>query len=226
MLYPYRKSEQIERYIGQFIRVFSGFQIPTSSTNATLKRIPIVYSTMDRVTASLLNNRETFTNKKLPIMSVNMTNISNDPRRKLPNTHVDEISVGDLFYDRLTGIPFILEMEVNIYADSTTQLLEIFENIVLLFHPRVAIQIDSHLTSNEYITEITLDSINPEIQYPLGQSERVVMMALSFNLPIVMRFPVGEKSEMIKTIKQRIMLDSAQTIPTIETLISESESTP
>ena len=203
------------------MRVFAGFQIPTDSSETEFKRVPVVYGNMDRVVASLLNKRETFTNKKLPIMAVNMSSLTKDERRKMPNTHIDEVLNDAKFHERLTGIPFLMEMELAIYADSTVQLFEIVEQILMLFHPRVAIQIDSQFVNNEYLTEITLDGIQPDIQYPMGQSKQIVMMNLNFSMPIVIRYPIGENTNFIETIKRNVFTESESNVPTISDLIME-----
>jgi hypothetical protein len=221
MLYPYRKSKQIERYIGQFIRVFKGFQVPKDNTETTLKTVPVVYGNMDRVVAALLKKNESFTNERVPIMAVNMTALTPDPTRKLPNTHVDELVIDDKFYSRLVGIPFQMQMELSIYADSQTQLMEILEQILLIFHPRVALQIDSSILNGDYITEITLAGIQPEIQYPMGQNKQVVLMTLSFDVPVTLRYPVGENDKFIQDIRMRIFNKTEEAIPTPEQLISE-----
>lgn len=205
MLYPYRKSKQIEKYIGQFIRVFKGFQVPLATDPSIVKPIPVVYGSMDRVVASMLKKNETFTNQRVPIMAVNFSGLATDPRRKMPNTHVDEVVVGEKFYNRLTGVPFLMELELSIYADSNTQLLEILEQILLVFHPRITLNIDSSILSNEYISEITLESISPDIQYPLGQNKQVVMMNLNFSVPVMLRYPTEERDEFIERVRKKML---------------------
>ncbi len=223
MLYPYRKSKQIEKYIGQFMRVFAGFQVPQSGvSDDVLIRVPVVYGTMDRVVAALLNNNsEPFTNRKVPIMAVNMTRITPDPTRKLPSTHVDEVVIDDKFYNRLVGVPFLLELELGIYADSQTQLLELVEQILLIFHPRIALQIDSNIMSNEFISEITLESVQPDIQYPLGQNKQVVLLNMSFSMPVTLRYPTEERADFIRQIRTRIFEKSEDTIDDISVLVKE-----
>ena len=221
MLYPYRESKQIERYIGQFIRVFKGFQVKKNNTTDDLKAVPVVYGNMDRVVAALLKKNETFTNQRVPILAVNMASLSPDPTRKLPNTHVDELVINDKFYTRLTGIPFIMQMELSIYADSQVQLLEILEQVLLIFHPRVALQVDSRLVNGDYISEIELDCIQPDIQYPMGQSKQVVMMTINFNIPVTLRYPTGENDKFIEDIRLRIFNKTEESIPTPEQLIEE-----
>lgn len=222
MIYPYRKSKQFERYIGQFIRVFKGFQVLKTINSEDLKVVPVVYGNMDRVVAAMLNKNESFTNQRVPIMAINMTSISPDPTRKLPSTHVDELVIDSKLYNRLTGIPFLMQLDLSIYASSQTQMMEILEQILLIFHPRVALQIDSNLLNSDYITEITLDSIQSEIQYPLGQTKEVVMITLTFNMPVTLRYPVGESDKFINDIKTRVLNTSNDAIPDVAQLIDEN----
>lgn len=219
-LYPYRESKQFERYIGQFLRVFSGFQVPTGRTisgETETKRVPVVYGAMDRITASILNNRETFTNHKLPLLAAVMTGIEIDTENKAPTRHVDYVGTRGLspngnVIERIMGLPLIMNMDVSIYASSSTEMFLILEQILLIFNPRVAIQIDSSAENPDYITDISLESISPEIQYPMGGDRRTIMLTLSFSVPIRLSYPRGKDNNYIDTIKQNIMSASSESV--------------
>lgn len=216
-LYPYRESKQFERYIGQFMRVFSGFQVPTGrNSGQDIKRIPVVYGAMDRVVASILNNRETFTNHKLPIIACVMTGLTIDENNKAPNKHRDYIGsrgYGDgTVTERIMGLPLIMNMDVSIYASSSTEMFLILEQILLIFNPRVTIQIDSSANNADYLTDIILEGIQPEIDYPMGGNNRTVMLTLNFSIPVRLSYPRGKNSNYIDTVKQNILNTSSESI--------------
>lgn len=225
-LYPYRESKQLKTYIGQFMRVFSGFQMPTSlkkdGTPESLKRIPVVYGTMDRITASVMSkNQDHFTNFRIPIIAVNMEGIELDNVNKMPRTHIDTVASPDRTggYERLMGIPMIMNMTVDILASSNEELFGILEQILLIFNYRVTIQIDNKAVNANYLTEITLASVDNQIQYPLGGDKRVCSMGLRFTVPVKLRYPSSENIKIIDTIRENIYTESSDTIPDIEEVV-------
>lgn len=216
MSYPYRYAAQIERYIGQFMRVFSGFQTQDGverDGTRNLKRVPVVYGNMSRIVASVLQKRNVFQSNRIPMMAVNMTGIELDNERKAPHHHMDAItarnSVGDVkAIHRMVGPAFNLQMELSIYASSNTELFSILEQILLIFNPRITIQTDNEIMNSDYITEITLESIQNEIQYPMGTNQDVIMQSLNFRVPVRLRYPYDPNGPYINEIIAKIFHES------------------
>lgn len=219
-LYPYRSGEQFKRVISQFMRVFSGFQVPDGKGG--LKRIPVVYGAMDRITATILQQRDHLTNNRVPMFAVNLTGMSIDVNNKRSPKHIDSIANTKVGVDerksitRLIGPPYLLNFELNIIASSNTELYDILEQVLLIFNPRVSILLDAVAANSDFITEIILDSLNSEIQYPMGGEQRIVQMGLNFTVPIRLRYPYLEKDNIIKSIKLNLM-DENLDDPLIET---------
>lgn len=217
-LYPYRYGKQFERYLSQFGRVFSGFQVQDgvargSSYDPYTRRVKLVYGSMSRIVATILNKRESFTNGTLPMMAFNLTGIERDIENKKNSRHVDHVSfrntVGDIqAYERLMGPAFIMNIEVAIYASSTTELFSLIEQILLIFNPRVTIQTDTSVFNPDYLTEIELESIDNEINYPLGQEARVVQQSMNFRVPVRLSYPTNTDASFIEDIRARIFAES------------------
>lgn len=225
-VYEYRKGEQLERHIGQFMRVFSGFQVRDGvirdGTTLT-KKVPVVYGNMSRIVASILSKRDFLANAELPIMAANMTGLSPDADNKRTHHHVDERTVakpdGSLgVLERLTGPAFIMNMELSVYTSSTSELFDIIEQIVLVFNPRVSIQTSTDLYDADYITEISLVGFQPEVMYPMGTDKPVVMMTLQFELPVRFKYPKGFGDKIINQIISNVKAEDSDlpstTIPT------------
>jgi len=222
-LYEYRKGEQIERYIAQFMRVFSGFQVRdgVERDGAYLtKRVPVVYGNMSRIVASIINKRDHMTNQTVPIMAANMVGLTPDPNNKKSPHHRDTRSMhvtNNQLYDvvdRLSGPAFIMNMELSVYASSTTELFDIVEQILLIFNPRVTIQTSSQMLNSSYITDIALTGIQPEIQYPMGMESPIAMMALVFEVPIRLNYPQGTNDKIILNITENVKTTDNQHIET------------
>lgn len=222
-IYEYRRGDQLERHIGQFMRVFSGFQVRDGverNGEFLTKKVPVVYGNMSRIVASVLSKRDFLANSNLPIMAVNMSGISPDPDNRRTQHHREERVVtkpdGNLgVLERLTGPSFIMNMELSVYASSTTELFDIIEQIVLVFNPRVAIQTSSDLYDADYITEISLTGIQPEMMYPMGTEKPVVMMTLQFEMPIRFKYPKGFGSKIIEQIIANVKSDEDVPVETI-----------
>lgn len=205
-VYNFRKGDQIERYIGQFMRVFSGFQVQDGverNNQLLTKRVPVVYGNMSRIVATILNKRDFLTNNRIPMIAANMISLEPDPNNKRSPHHVDIRNVkspNGAVLNQLSGPAFIMNMELSVYASSTTELFEIVEQILLIFNPRVAIQTSSDLYDSNYITDIALTSIQPEIQYPMGTEQPIVTMSMTFELPIRLKYPRGFSDNIIEQI--------------------------
>lgn len=218
-LYPYRSGQQFKRAISQFMRVFSGFQVPV---NEEMRRIPVVYGGMDRVVASVLQQRDHLTNQRIPMFAVNLTGMSIDVNNKRSPKHIDSIATVDPITSRkavtrMIGPPYLLNFEVNIIASSNTELYEILEQVLLIFNPRVSIFLDSVAKNSDFITEIILENVQSEIQYPMGTDNRLVQMGLTFNVPMRLRYPYEEKDNIIKDIRINLLDESADSL--IETQV-------
>lgn len=231
MLYPYIFNNQFEKYIAQFMRVFSGFQtkdgVIRDGVNAP-RRVPVVYGNMSRVVSSILNKRDSFNANMVPMMAANLAGFDLDASRKKPSAHVDHVTINrDLQrvgLDRIIGPPFIMNMEVSIYASSTTEMFSILEQILLIFNPRVAIQVDNRSENSDYITEIELTGIQSEFQYPMGMSKEVIMLTLNFQVPVRLRYPYGIDGGVIESIRLNVFNESkdAVDIPIDSLIIDEN----
>jgi hypothetical protein len=213
MVYPYIYDNQFEKYIGQFMRVFSGFQtkdgVARDGTDH-LARIPVVYGNMSRVVASVIQRRGVLQNNRIPIMAVNLVDVTPDPDRKTPHHHLDAVTYGDdqRVVERINGPAFNMRLELSVYASSQTEMFSIVEQILLVFNPRITIQVDNNAMNSDYLTEILLESIQKDIQYPLGMDQQVVMMNFNFLVPVRLRYPYNPDGASIQQITLQILQDS------------------
>lgn len=212
-LYPYREGRQFERYISQFARIFKGFQY--DSGDGVIKRIPVVYGNMSRIVAGILSKNDVHQNNRLPIMAVNMSAVNLDATAKRPKHHIDAVSnIAQpdpslrKASERLIAPGFIMDMELSIYASSTTELFNILEQILLIFNPRITIKIDTNVASGNYLTEVSLESITPELQYPMGSEKNIIQLSLNFAMPIRLTYPHDLQDSIIQQINTNIVDDN------------------
>lgn len=222
-LYNFISDDQIKRCIGQFMRAMSGFQVQygvdrSGNGEKLTKRVPVVYGEMDRIVASIINKREHFTTQNsIPMMAANLRGIEIDKQNRRPNNHVDDFVMGEGsnpegVVRRVFGPPLVLNMDLHMYCSSRTELFQLLEQILLVFNPRVTINIDDNKANADYITEIFLESIDPEATYPIGTDKNTVVLGLSFRVPVRLKYPSGVVDTIIKEIHNRIKDESGETV--------------
>lgn len=213
--YPYNYDGQFSTYIAQFMRILSGFQVQ-KNVEGDLERVPVVYGNMDRVVSSIIRsgsgdsrNSKTFVNQKIPIIACSLDSIERDNERKrMPdyqNARMLSKKDGEFeVVNRIIGPPFLLNMSVSILASGSDQLFEILEQILLIFNPRVTIQRSDDVLDQNYLTEVTLENISNELEYPLGTSTRTVQMTLGFSFPIRLNYPKTFDQDYIEKIISKV----------------------
>lgn len=217
-VYPVVYDRQFEKYIGQFMRAISGLQVEhgveRNGTKGT-KRVGVVWGAMDRVVASIISkNSDHGVNQRLPLIGVSMSGITpnvaarQSPYWKEPITK-RRLGLSDppTAVERIVGQAFIMNIEASVYASSTSELFMIVEQLLSIFNPRLVIQTDTDAANSDYITSIDLESIQPEITYPLGASSQECMMTFGFSVPVRLRYPLNRDKEVIETIIANVMMD-------------------
>lgn len=218
-LYPYRESRQFEKYISQFIRIFKGFQYDADGSGR-IERVPVYYGAMDRIVAGILSKNDVHQNKRIPLMAVNLSAINLDTTGARPRVHRDNLAniasskpaKERVIVNRLVGPSFVMDMELAIYASSTVELFNIVEQILLIFNPRVTISIEDNAKAGNTITEVSLESLQDEIQYPLGTEKRIIQMTMNFSMPVRLNYPSDLSGEIIKQIHTNIIADDESNV--------------
>ena len=204
------------------MRVFTGFQTQDGverDGDMNTKKIPVVYGNMSRVVAHHINKGDTYQNQRLPLFAVHLDDIEIDTEQRRNFHHKENINsykanpTNPKTVNRLMGPAYIMQVSVSVYASSIRELLEIVEQVLLVFNPRITIHVDSSVYNSNYITEINLDSIQNDIQYPMGTDSRIVMMTLGFSVPVRLSYPsyIGDGS-IIEQIKWKIIEETSESV--------------
>ena len=146
---------QVRRFIIQFIRIFSGWQVQYSGN--TLKTIPVMYGDPSRQAAAILKQNSENTMNTVPAMAAYVTDLAYDrPRIQQPD-FVDKRDVRMRRYDSDTGmltteqgnaytierhmlVRYVMSMKLDLWTSNTTQKLEIFEQSATTFNRSFEIQ--------------------------------------------------------------------------------------
>ena len=207
-------DEQIRRFLLQFIRAFSNFQVEYGKDragNTTLVTVPVKYGDSTRMVSSII--RENSENKIIPtpMISCYMTGLEYNAERRQdptfidkkhirmrkfdPNTNEYNTQQGNAFtVERVMPVPYTLQLNVDVWTSNTNQKLQLMEQILVLYNPALEIQsTDNYLdwTSLSYIELANVQFSSRSV--PVGVDEQIDIATLSFTVPIWLTAPAKVK---------------------------------
>ena len=212
----YFYSGQIRRFLQQFIRVMSNFEVSlgrSSTGTRTLMRVPVYYGDSSRQVASILQQNSENNLNSVPAMSVYVSAFTYDRARVQEPYFVSKMQIRERAYDeqqseyteyqgdlltveRLMPVPYLLTLKLDIWTSNTDQKFQLLEQMAVLFNPSMELQsTDSYVdwTSLSYIT--LTDSVFSSRSVPVGTEEPIDVAQLTFELPIWISPPARVKKQ-------------------------------
>ena len=205
---------QIERFLIQFIRMISGFQVEFGKDrdgNTTLQRVPVYYGDGSRQVMQIIQNNSENAMPTTPAMTVYIDGIAYDRDRVQQPDFVGKMHVRQRYYnedtqeyeqrqgnaftiERSMPVPYTLTLKVDIWTSNTKQKLQLFEQISVLFNPALEIQSTDNYVDWTSLTAVYLDSQNWSTRsVPVGTDNPIDVLTLSFTLPIWISPPAKVK---------------------------------
>jgi hypothetical protein len=215
MIRQYYYNKQLKQYIVMFANLFVGLKVQAGKDECGCEQfidVPIVYGSMDRVVASIGARNTQNQQFGLPIMSCYMQSLELAPDRMKGVNQVDKRTVleqGGIYptdlkaIRRVMPIPYDLTFELAIYASNTDQLLQILEQVLILFDYDLQVQRNDSPYDWTKITSVYLEGINNEENYPLGTDRRVINWTLTFRMPAWLSPPAEVREKLIQSIAIR-----------------------
>jgi hypothetical protein len=205
---------QIRRFLIQFVRILSHFQVEFGKDrngNVALQQVPVFYGDSSRQAATILTGNSENAMPSVPCIAVYISAFDYDRPRVQEPYHVSKLQMRERSYDavtdtwghnqgdaftveRLMPVPYKLTLKADIWTSNTEQKLQLIEQITPLFNPAFEIQstdnyIDWTSLSAVYLTGTTWSSR----QVPTGTSNQIDIATLTFELPIWLSLPVKVK---------------------------------
>ena len=207
-------DSQIRRFLMQFIRIMSNFQVELGkdeSGNRTFQRVPVFYGDASRQASQILRGNSENSIKAVPAMAVHINALSYDTSRIQEPTFVSKLNIRERYYDQETGeytdqqgdaytverlmpVPYKLTLKVDLWTSNTEQKLQLIEQIAVLFNPAFEIQsTDNYIdwTSLSYVLLTDISWSNRVV--PVGTEETIDIAGLTFELPIWISAPAKVK---------------------------------
>ena len=206
---------QIERFLAQFIRIVSGFQVEFGQDrngNTTLQRVPVYWGDGSRqVNTILQNNSSGSVMPTVPAMTVYVNGITYDRDRVQDPTFVGKMNIRERTYnettqeyehtqgnaftiERIMPVPYSLELKLDIWTSNTKQKLQLIEQLQVLFNPALEIQSTDNYIDWTSLSVVYLDSINwSSRSVPIGTENPIDVATLTFKLPVWISPPAKVK---------------------------------
>ena len=205
---------QIRRFLIQFIRIVSNFEVEFGKDRdgvKALQRVPVYYGDASRQAAAILKGNSENLMNAVPAMSAYISGLSYDQSRMQEPSFISKMNMRERQYDPETGlynsnqgdsytierlmpVPYKLEVKLDIWTSNTEQKMQLIEQLAVLFNPSFEIQsTDNYIdwTSLTYVqlTQVTWSSRT----VPASTEEPIDIATLSFEMPIWISAPAKVK---------------------------------
>jgi T4-like virus Myoviridae tail sheath stabiliser len=216
----YFYDEQIRRFLLQFARIFSNFDVEYGGNEAgqgpgseidTLIRVPVRYGDASRQAQTILQNNSMNDMPSTPLMTFYITDFKYDRPRIQEPYFVDKIEVRQRTYDqdtqtyettqgnaftieRAMPVPYELTINLDIWTSNTNQKMQLLEQILTLFNPSLEIQSTDNYIDWTSLTVLYLKDVRWSSRViPINADNPIDIATLSFTLPMWITPPAKVK---------------------------------
>jgi hypothetical protein len=207
-------DNQIKRFLLQFTRIMSNFQVmygAQGSENEILVRVPVRYGDWSRQAQTVAQNNSASTMPSAPIITFYIAGMDYDrprvqepyfvsktqirQRRYDPDTNTYDTTQGNAFtVERLMPVPYRMTINCDFWTSNTNQKLQLFEQVAALFNPALEIQ-----STDNYLDWTSLSVVELEQNtwttrsIPQGTDDALEIMTMRFIVPIWISSPAKVK---------------------------------
>jgi len=185
---------QLRRFVTQFIRMVSNFQVEfgkDTDGNRTLQTVPVFYGDMSRQAAMILRNNSENSLNAVPSMATYISALTYDRDRVQNPYHEGVMRVRERNYntaqqtyettqdsiytvERLMPAPYKLTMKLDIWTSNTEQKHQLIEQIAPLFNPGLEIQsTDNYIDWSSLSVVLLTDVVYSSRTVPMGADESI-----------------------------------------------------
>jgi len=226
-------DNQIRRFLIQFARIFSDWQVTKGKDpagNDILIRVPIQYGDASRMAQAQISNNSASSLPSAPLITYNITGLEYDQSRTQDPYFVDKLSIRQRTFNQDTGqfeqtqgqaytverlmpVPYKLSVNVDFWTTNYNQKLELIEQLGVLFNPALEIQSTDNFIDWTSLSVVYQDGLTFSSRtIPQGSGNPVDIMSWKFHMPIWISGPAKiKKLGVIQKIVASIFKGSALT---------------
>jgi hypothetical protein len=201
----YFYDNQIRRFLIQFARIFSNWQVTKGKDpagNDILIRVPVMYGDSNRMVANQLAENSTSSLPSAPLMTYYISGLEYDQKRTQDPYHIDQLAVrqrtfntdtgnyestqGQAFtVERIMPVPYTLRITVDFWTTNYQQKLELIEQLGVLFNPSMEIQSTDNFIDWTSLSVVYQDGLTFSSKtIPQGSGNPIDVMTWKFYMPI------------------------------------------
>jgi len=205
---------QIRRFLLQFTRIFSNFQVEygrAEDGSAALIRVPVRYGDWSRLGQTVLQDNSASSLPSAPVMTFYITALNYDRARMQEPYFVSKMPVRQRYYDaetdtyetaqgnaftveRLMPVPYRMTINLDIWTSNTNQKWQLFEQIAPLFNPALEIQSTDNYLDWTSLSVVELEDANYSSRtIPVGTENPIDISTMRFSIPIWISSPARVK---------------------------------
>jgi hypothetical protein len=198
-------DNQIRRFLIQFARVFSNWQVTKGKDpagNDILIRVPIQYGDASRMAAAVQANNSASSLPSAPLITYYITGLEYDQKRTQDPYFIDKTSVRQRTYnpetqtytttqgqaftvERVMPVPYTLKITVDFWTTNYNQKLELIEQLGVLFNPSMELQSTDNFIDWTSLSVVYQDGLTFSSRtIPQGTGNPIDVLSWKFYMPI------------------------------------------
>lgn len=206
----YFYDNQIRRFLIQFARIFSNWQVTKGKDpagNDILMRVPIMYGDTSRMVAAQIAENSTSSLPSAPLITYYISGLEYDQRRTQDPYYIEQLSVRQRTFNQETGnyestqgqafsverimpVPYTLRITVDFWTTNYQQKLELIEQLGVLFNPSMEIQSTDNFIDWTSLSVVYQDGLTfSSRSIPQGTGNPIDVMTWKFYMPIWISSP-------------------------------------
>ena len=206
----YFYDEQIKRFLIQFARIFSNWEVTAGfdpNNNPIIKRVPIMYGDASRQASTIIANNSASNMPSSPLITYYITGLEYDQRRTQEPYYIDKMNVRQRTFntdtqefettqgnaytvERLMPVPYTLRITVDFWTTNYKQKLELLEQLGTLFNPSMELQSTDNFIDWTSLSVVYQDGITfTSRSIPMGTNNPIDILSWKFYMPIWLSAP-------------------------------------
>lgn len=198
-------DNQIRRFLVQFARIFSNWQVTKGKDpagNDILVRVPVMYGDSSRMAATQIAGNSASSLPSAPLITYYISGLEYDQRRTQDPYFIDKMAVrqrtwnpqtqsyeqtqGQAFtVERVMPVPYTLRITVEFWTTNYQQKLELIEQLGVLFNPSMEIQSTDNFIDWTSLSVVYQDGLTfSSRSIPQGTGNPIDVMTWKFYMPI------------------------------------------
>ncbi len=198
-------DNQIRRFLIQFARIFSDWQVTKGKDpagNNILIRVPIQYGDSSRMASTVIANNSPSSLPSAPLITYYISGLEYDQKRTQDPYFIDKVSVRQRSYntntqtyestqgqaftvERVMPVPYTLRVTVDFWTTNYQQKLELIEQLGVLFNPSMELQSTDNFIDWTSLSVVYQDGLTFSSRtIPQGTGNPIDVMSWKFYMPI------------------------------------------